>query len=48
MTVWPEDRLTWTSAVVLMAADALYGLTPASQLFSHVFWRSQTQTVPAP
>jgi hypothetical protein len=48
MTVWPEDRLTWTSAVVLMAADALYGLTPASQLFSHVFWRSQTQSVPTP
>lgn len=36
MTVWPEDRLTWTSAVVLMAADALYDLTPASRLFAHV------------
>ena len=48
MTVWPEDRLTWTSAVVLMAADALYGLTPASHLFSHAFWSSQTQSVTAP
>jgi len=48
MTIWPEDRLTWTSAVVLMAADALYDLTPASQLFSHAFWSSQTQTIPAP
>jgi len=36
MTVWPEDKLTWTNAVVLMAADALYHLTPASRLFSHL------------
>jgi hypothetical protein len=48
MTVWPEDRLTWTSAVVLLAADALYDLTPASRLFSHVFWRKQVQTAPEP
>lgn len=40
MVIWPEDRLTWTNAVVLMAADALYGLTPASNFFSHDFWRS--------
>lgn len=38
MTVWPEDKLTWTNAVVLMAADALYDLTPASRLFSHRNW----------
>lgn len=38
MVVWPEDKITWTNAVVLMAADALYGLTPAGQLFSHRFW----------
>jgi hypothetical protein len=38
--VWPEDKLTWTNAVVLMAADALYNLTPASQLFNHSFWNS--------
>jgi len=38
--IWPEDKLTWTNAVVLMAADALYNLTPASQLFSHRFWHS--------
>ena len=37
---WPEDKLTWTNAVVLMAADALYTLTPASQLFNHSFWNS--------
>ena len=38
MTVWPEDKLSWTNAVVLMAADALYELTPACRLFSHRYW----------
>lgn len=38
MIVWPEDKITWTNAVVIMAADALYGLTPAGQIFSHKFW----------
>ena len=40
MTVWPEEKITWTNAVVLMAADALFHLTPAARLFSHRFWRS--------
>jgi hypothetical protein len=40
MINWPEDKLTWTNAAVLMAADAIYDLTPAGQLFSHEFWRS--------
>ena len=38
MTIWPEDRITWTNAGVLIAADAVYGLTPAAGLFSHRFW----------
>lgn len=38
MVVWPEERITWTNGVVLMAADALYNLTPAAQLFHHDFW----------
>ena len=38
MTVWPQEKLTWTTAAVLLAADALYDLTPASRLFSHGFW----------
>ncbi len=38
--IWPEDKLTWTNAVVLMAADALYNITPAGQIFSHEFWKS--------
>ena len=40
MVIWPEDKTTWTNAVVLMAADALYNLTPASQLFNHRFWET--------
>jgi len=38
MTIWPEEKITWTNAVVLMAADALHGLTPAAGLFSHGLW----------
>jgi len=38
MVIWPEDKITWTNAVVLMALDALYHLTPASQMFNHTSW----------
>ncbi|MDY0374427.1 MAG: phenyltransferase domain-containing protein [Desulfobacterium sp.] len=38
MVVWPEEKISWTNAVVLMAADALYAITPASRLFSHAAW----------
>ncbi len=38
MVIWPEERMTWTDGVVLLAADALYGLTPAGDLFSHRRW----------
>ena len=38
MVVWPEDKISWTNAVVLMAADALYGLTPGRRLFDHEAW----------
>jgi hypothetical protein len=40
MTIWPKDKSTWTNAVVLIAADAIYDLTPASRLFSHRCWDS--------
>ena len=30
---WPDERTTWTAGAVLLAADSLYGLTPAAQLF---------------
>ena len=38
MTIWPEDRLTWTNAGILIAADAIFELTPAAALFSHRRW----------
>jgi hypothetical protein len=38
LVIWPEDKITWTNAVALMAADAIYHLTPAADLFSHDFW----------
>ena len=30
---WPNERTTWTAGAVLLAADSLYELTPAAQLF---------------
>ncbi|MGD2096718.1 MAG: phenyltransferase domain-containing protein [Desulfobacterales bacterium] len=38
LIIWPEDKITWTNAVTLIAADAIYNLTPANVLFSHQFW----------
>jgi len=38
MVIWPEEKISWTNGVVLMAADALYGLTPAARLFDHDAW----------
>jgi hypothetical protein len=43
--LWPEEKLTWTNAAVLLAADALYNLTPAGQLFSHVFWQTESNHI---
>jgi len=40
MVIWPKYKTTWTNAVVLMAADAIYELTPACQLFNHQLWNS--------
>ena len=42
MVIWPEDRLTWTNAVAIMAADALYNISPASALFSRNFWEKHS------
>jgi len=39
-TIWPEEKVSWTNAVVLMAADAIYRLTPAAGLFDHDFWKN--------
>jgi hypothetical protein len=38
MVIWPEEKLTWTNSAVMMATDAIYHITPASQLFNHSFW----------
>ena len=38
MVIWPGEKISWTNAVVAMAADALYGLTPGSRLFLHQAW----------
>jgi hypothetical protein len=40
MVIWPEEKISWTNAVVLMAADTLYDLTPAAGLFDHRAWDS--------
>ncbi|MCP4721835.1 MAG: phenyltransferase domain-containing protein, partial [Desulfobacteraceae bacterium] len=39
MVIWPEEKISWTNAVALMAADALYHLTPAARLFDHAAWQ---------
>ncbi len=38
MVIWPEEKISWTNAVALLAADAIYDLTPASKIFSHKSW----------
>ena len=39
-TRWPQEKSSWTNAAVLLAADALYHLTPAGPMFSHQYWRT--------
>jgi hypothetical protein len=38
MVIWPEEKISWTNAVALLAADLLYNLTPASRIFCHKSW----------
>jgi hypothetical protein len=38
LVIWPQGKITWTNAAALIAADAIYTLTPACALFSHQFW----------
>ncbi|HMA86594.1 MAG TPA: phenyltransferase domain-containing protein [Desulfosalsimonadaceae bacterium] len=40
MVIWPEDKISWTNGVFIMAADALYQMTPAADLFNHSFWNT--------
>jgi len=46
MVIWPEEKLTWTNSAVMMATDAVYHITPASQLFNHSFWEVGERTRP--
>lgn len=32
--IWPEEKTTWTAAAVILATDAIHGLTPAHRLFT--------------
>ncbi|WP_105104371.1 prenyltransferase/squalene oxidase repeat-containing protein [Microbulbifer pacificus] len=41
--IWPEEKTTWTVGAMLLAADALAGLTPASSLFTRVALLDATQ-----
>jgi hypothetical protein len=41
--VWPDEKTSWTAAAVILAHDALHGLTPACRLFSHAFWNGDGQ-----
>jgi hypothetical protein len=38
--VWPDEKTTWTAAAVLLAYDALRGITPGGGLFNHSAWDS--------
>jgi hypothetical protein len=35
--IYTDEKTTWTGAAILLAADVLFDLTPASRLFSHRF-----------
>ncbi len=46
--IWPEERTTWTTAAVLLAADAIYEWTPGCNVFFHDFWQNhQTHAEPS-
>ena len=40
--IYTGEQTTWTGAAVLLAADILYHLTPASRLFRHSTWAPDT------
>lgn len=46
LEVWPKESMTWTNAVMLLAADSLYDLTPAGRLFRHRFWEDEPILAP--
>lgn len=32
--IWPLEKTSWTAAAIMLAADAIYGISPASKLFT--------------
>lgn len=46
LEVWPKESMSWTNAVILLAADSLYDLTPAGGLFRHRFWEGEPSHAP--
>ena len=43
---WPDERPAWTAAAIMLAADALFQLTPAHAFFvDHSFRRQQDKTL---
>ncbi len=46
--IWPAEKYSWTNAAGIMAADAVYNLTPASQLFNHSFWEGYHEGLQQP
>ncbi|GAA0947682.1 prenyltransferase [Actinocorallia libanotica] len=44
---FPGDRSTYTAAAVVLAADALYGLTPAARIFKEIAGRPLGPVAPA-
>ncbi|MFH1886794.1 MAG: phenyltransferase domain-containing protein [Pseudomonadota bacterium] len=37
--IWPEERTSWTTAAVLLAADVLYNYTPGGLVFCQDYWK---------
>ncbi|MBE7372326.1 glucosidase family protein [Dermacoccus barathri] len=46
--IWPEERTGWTAGAVLLAADALDGLTPAANFFHAMTWPATGDAASAP
>ncbi len=42
--IYTKEKTTWTAASTLLAADIVYEITPASELFSHSFWEGILDT----
>jgi hypothetical protein len=39
--IWPEEKTGWTAAAVLLAWDAINGVTPAAKIFNHRYWQER-------